>query len=255
MKILVFGNSHAGALKLGFSLYESSRESQINSLDVDWAALPRPSFNKFYIADNRICGLANKTFRLNSRSLQTKLANEHNLLCYDKILLCFSSNRLWLNDYFGSHILSGVANLTPKHFVCRLISTTLAKAIISNPRETISCQGILDILLNQFRAKIIFIGMPQRGKSHPSAQRLIASLSECEISIMSNCLERVRQSIQASAGVINGLNVVLPPTHTLDSNQFFTKDEFMKADHVHAKAEYGLALWEEMDANGWLRYV
>lgn len=240
-RVLIIGNSHSAALKLGF--HELTRKNYLCPLEFDFIGIKGPLFKQrnSFLVDKSIIRLPKQFKRFcsidNAVSSNGELVVDANT--YDSLVFTFS--KTVLNDV---HWFPRGSALNPPLFSSALIRSVLLNVI---PHKDSSIFDRFSTLLEAYSGNVMHVGAPLRSEGF--RRKVDPHYSIEDYSVFLNKIYAVHASISFSSCHIIP---VLPPRHCLsDLVPFRTKLEYMRngvgsslqevirKDRSHANAKYG----------------
>lgn len=246
MKVLVFGMSHVGALRLSFS-QQLLDHKLFEGKNINFIAIPGPNF---------------KNVRTSSNSTEVLLPKE--IYAYkdgkkksDKPSAIIAKQTIDLDNYDAVIWVEGpnIISVCQSFFGGQLQHPVLPALLTKNLAEMIfqkilkSRKHYSNLRSNCHNTRFLYIGAPVSFDSHKVNKRL-----DCDDnSIFKKAISIHRRNVSFLRKECNSLRqregFVLSPEECVHPSGLFSYDEFardIKVDHGHASANYGMHLWKEI---------
>lgn len=218
-RVLFLGNSHIGALKLGFS-------SSSHGFNAGFIAVPDPGFNKGLILDANV---------LNLPRMYERFCSGIDLFGNNSEKVC----RVELDGFDYFVYVNGLSRLDPRlyYVFCKTnailnspkLSKELLLKVLFNGNLASEKEGsgktlsaLYSQLLNSFGNKVFFLGAPLQ-----SSEILNKFTIESMNNVVCNSLA-IRSIANESIHVDSMPNILLPPICLCDKSSIYTKMEFFK---------------------------
>lgn len=221
-KILLLGNSHLGALKLGWDKLNLDDKKVTRDCELEFLGAGNPKFVHWRLDANGDIIDHNKK----KQSSVSKFCE------YDSILLASMPCKLDLGQFCRT-----------KSDALPLLSESCIKSIVFNYSFSYMKNLVPSLLVDIIRTlpnKVVFLGAPCRPFSK----------LRCDVS-RSTGFDRIASIIRdlsvKSISNPDQISFVLPPVILLDEHGVSTRPEFMRSvDDIHANADYGYLLLENL---------
>ena len=240
MKTLFFGNSHVGAYKRGFKLLSEKRKETAlfrelyefyTQINPSFISIPGPNWKKVTINDSSIIGIPDRTYVHINGIPTSKINNSYNFtsfntLDYDYIIFCRGANivtlcRLFNSERFPSLLTSSILN----YILANRLNREFKKIIVPNDSSRFIYDG----------SPVQFLESRVDWKSNDPRDEKIHSRN----------LSFLREHIHNRLG----FDVLIPPSHCIDSSGRFTFDIYgkdPKEDIGHANENYAITMLVEL---------